>query len=356
MGASAGRVAVLSAFLILGMILAGVLFQPKASVEAWDVNESHFSDLNTTDGRLKFLLNYAILAPSTYNSQPWKFNVSGSEIKVIADKSRWQQISDADKRELYLSLGCAIENLLIAADHFGYQRQVKYFPNSTRDDLVASVIFNPGGKPSDSMLFNAISASKTSTKPFEDRAVSEKDLQVIMNSSSIDGVDLYMTSDPEAKSRFRDLVLKADQSLYLSQDYKSELGYWLGQGVMGPTGIQAKIAQMNVLFLDTGSDQARNDAEIVNSTAALGFISTEGNDKSSQIRAGQLLERIWLTATSMGMQIHPMGQALEVSQTKAELKGMLPQNGLYPQQAFCLGYASSNEDPLSRRPLKDVLA
>ncbi|HWQ18426.1 MAG TPA: hypothetical protein VN455_01510, partial [Methanotrichaceae archaeon] len=256
----------------------------------------------------------------------------------------------------YLSLGCALENLLTAADHFGYQYQVEYFPNSTRDDFVAAVRFAPGSSIGDSRLFQAILASHANSNSYESRAISEKDLQMLINRSSKEGTDLYLTSDPDAKARFKDLVLKADQAQYSDQDYKSELGYWLGQGVMGPTGIRAKIAQMEVLFLDTGADQARKDAELVNSTEVLGFISTGENDRASQVKAGQLLERVWLTATSMGIHVHPLSQALEVPETKAELGELLPQKGLYPQQAFSLGYASPEEERLPRRPLKEVLA
>ena len=57
--------------------------------------------------KLTFLLNYAVLAPSSHNSQPWKFNVSGDEISLFADKTRWLKVADADQRELHISLGCA---------------------------------------------------------------------------------------------------------------------------------------------------------------------------------------------------------------------------------------------------------
>jgi hypothetical protein len=71
MGVSAIKVVVITVFLILGMVLAGVLTQPKASTEAWDVRESDFPINGSDEEKLKFLLSYAILAPSSHNSQPW---------------------------------------------------------------------------------------------------------------------------------------------------------------------------------------------------------------------------------------------------------------------------------------------
>ena len=135
MGISAAKVILLSIFLFLGMLLPGIVFQPKSSIEVWNINESDFpSNSSHLQEKLAFLLNYAILAPSSHNSQPWKFNVSDDEILLYAARSRWLSVADADKREIYISLGAALENLIIAAEHFGYNCTVSAFPGE--EDLV----------------------------------------------------------------------------------------------------------------------------------------------------------------------------------------------------------------------------
>lgn len=141
MGVSTARTVIISIFLILGMVLAGVLTQPRASLEAWEVDEGDFPANGSDEEKLTFLLRYAILAPSSYNSQPWRFNVSGDVIDLFADRSRWLKVADADQRELYLSLGSALENLRISADHFGYNCNITYFPGP--QDLVARVVLQP---------------------------------------------------------------------------------------------------------------------------------------------------------------------------------------------------------------------
>ncbi|MDD1734040.1 MAG: hypothetical protein LUP01_00185, partial [Methanothrix sp.] len=84
--------------------------QPESSLEVWNINESEFPENNSSaQERLTFLLNYAILAPSSHNSQPWKFNVSDESIQVFADQSRWLSVADPDKREMYISLGAVLE-------------------------------------------------------------------------------------------------------------------------------------------------------------------------------------------------------------------------------------------------------
>ena len=357
MGVSAAKVVVISAFLIIGMVMAGVLMQPKTSLDAWDVKESNFPANANLEEKLTFLLRYAILAPSSYNTQPWNFNISNNKIDIFADRSGWLQVADADQRELYLSLGCCLENLLVAADHFGYNCSVTYFPGPK--DLVASVILQPWASPKlDPRLFSAIPSRQTNRNIYEERAITDADLKTLQSSGSDKNVRTSLVTDSATKKTFLELVVRADQIQYSDATFKSELGHWLSQGVMGPTGIQAKIDQMEVVFLDKGPDQIRTDTELINSTPYLGFISTQNNDSKSQVLAGQALERLWLAATSLGISLHPMSQALEVQETKKELDRLLPAeagNKEQVQQTFRLGFAGPVKEHTPRRPLEDVL-
>ncbi|RZN37990.1 MAG: nitroreductase, partial [Methanophagales archaeon ANME-1-THS] len=115
-------------------------YDPK--VTPWQINAQDFPAEGSPREKLKFLLRYAILAPSSHNSQPWKFHIRDSEIDIFADKGRWLKVADADQRELHISVGCALENLLIAAEHFGYAHREEYFPGG-EDSLVALVKLTP---------------------------------------------------------------------------------------------------------------------------------------------------------------------------------------------------------------------
>ena len=356
MAVSTTKVVVISIFLILGMVLAGVLMQPEASIQAWDIKESDFPANDSAKEKLTFLLNYAILAPSSHNSQPWKFNVTNDSILVFADKSRWLQVADADQRELHISLGCALENIILAADHFGYNSSIIYFPGEK--DLAAKVVLQPAANPSgDPRLFSAILSRQTNRNPYEPREISEADLETIKGLSSDADISVFITRDSAIKKSFQDLVMQANGIQYSDANFKSELGHWLGLGVMGPTGVRAKMAQLVVVFLDVGPQQSKKDADLINSTPYLVFISTANNDSISSVKAGRTLERFWLAATALGISLHPMSQALETAQTKAELAGLLSaQSGMTQvQQAFRLGYGKEDVVHSTRRPLQEVL-
>src|SRR6266511_2190980 len=61
------------------------------------------------------LVRAAVLAANAHDSQPWFFHVTDRQIDVFADRTRNIGALDPLFRELEISLGCAIENLVIAA-------------------------------------------------------------------------------------------------------------------------------------------------------------------------------------------------------------------------------------------------
>lgn len=365
MGVSATKVVVLCIFLFLGMLLPGIVFSPEASTDVWNVNESDFYKNVSSEDRLAFLVNYAVLAPSIYNSQPWKFNISEDGIYLYADESRWLSVADADKSEMYVSLGCALENMVIAAGHFGYNCTVSYFPGEK--DLVAAVSLKPGLQSADSSrLFYAITSRDTCSLPYEQKVISGADLQALNESLSDGAVRILIAGDQDTKDRFRELVTRADAVQYSDASFKSELGHWISQGVFGPTGLDAKIAQLSVIFLDSGPGQAQKDSDLINSTQCIGFLITANNDSMSSILAGRDLERFWLTVASLGIGLQPMNQALEVPETEAALKTdlswLMPESTStnsadmwHVQQAFVLGYSNCQASHSNRRPLAQAM-
>jgi nitroreductase len=72
--------------------------------QAWNVSESQFPKDGTKTKQLKFLLNYAILAPSSHNTQPWLFKVIGDNIiELYADRTRALALVDPVDRALTIN-------------------------------------------------------------------------------------------------------------------------------------------------------------------------------------------------------------------------------------------------------------
>lgn len=89
--------------------------------------------------RLKALIRYATLAPSGHNTQCWRFRVGERAIGIIPDLSRRTPVVDPDDHHLYVSLGCAAENLSLAARAFGLSGEVDFRPEGDGEVVITLI-------------------------------------------------------------------------------------------------------------------------------------------------------------------------------------------------------------------------
>ena len=331
-------------------------FEPKVTPRK--INEKQFPWDKDSNEKLIFLLKYAILAPSSHNTQPWKFSVGEDEIRIFADQTRGLKVADPDQQELYISVGCALENLLIAAEHFNYGHQVTYFPKSDQEELVAIVKFKPQDQQvplRDPALFNVIPTRHTNRKFYEERFIPQTDLQRLQNCCVEKGIWLHMTDDMEIKRKVDELIIRGDVIQFSDPAYREELGYWIGQGVFGTPWLLSKIGELAITYMNMGKGQAKKDSKVLMSAPILAALSSRMNDRKSQVKIGQVFERLCLMATLLKISVHPMNQILEIPELKTEVGKLIPMPDVFPQLTFRMGYAEPEKECTPRRPLEEVL-
>lgn len=212
-------------------------------MDPWKINEKDFPKDGTARDKMMFLLRYAILAPSTHNTQPWKFHIKNSKIQVFADKERWLKIADSEQREFYISVGCALENLLITADHFGYDANVAYFPEKKREDLVAEASFSVSKKSKiSSAIFYAITERHSNHKVYENRKIPSDDLRKLEDCWVEGGIRIDLTDDNDVKVEAENLYTEGILTNFANPEYRQELAFWVGQGVFGTPWLISKLA------------------------------------------------------------------------------------------------------------------
>ena len=327
--------------------------------DVWEVSEDDFPRASPIEAQLGFLLRYAILAPSTRNTQPWAFSVQGRRVHLIADFRKGQSVADPDRRELYISIGCALENLLVAAEHFGFGHAVTYFPSQGVADLVATITFEPAGAPSQARAgatLAAIIRRHNDNGVFRPAPVPEQ-FRLRLTACCVEpDLQVHLTDDRHFRRWIDALTLEADQAEFADPAFRKELSYWIGQGVFGEPPLVARLEREAVAHVNLARPVARQDHAIVESAALLGLISASGDSHLLHVRTGQLFERLWLTATAMGVSVHPMSQTMRHPQLRAAVGELLPSQGWTPQHLFRVGYSSREEEHHTpRRPVDDVL-
>lgn len=308
-----------------------------------------------------FLLQHAILAPSSHNTQPWIFEIHADRLEVHADLTRWLRIADADRRELHVSLGCALENLVLAAEFVGFAPVVSLFPDSARPDHVATLRLQrrpPGVGPSRPVeLLRAVPARYTERDVFGPAPVSER-IRSELGALAVErGVQVHFTDHPGLRRTIRELTVRADEIQCADPAWRKELAHWIGEGAFGTNWLLSKIGQIAVRYFPLERSMSETDRARLASAPLLGLVSTTSSTPADQVRAGQVFERLFLAATNAGLVLQPMNQILQVPEVRDQVMDLLPEEWRIPQMTFRLGYAELDDRrTLSpRRPLEDVV-
>ena len=308
--------------------------------------------------KLAFLLEFARLAPSLHNSQPWQFSLQDHTIGVLPDLDRWLPVTDPERRELYLSLGCALENLLTAAEYFRLGFHVAFGDSERADETFARVQFVENARINqvrDPALFHALARRHTCRRPFLPRLVPHEELLQLRNARLEADLQLRFLANFEQKRRLAELVAAADRRLLANRDYRRELAAGVRRGMWRLPAPLAPAAAFLVRHHDIGPHLARREQRLVMSAPVLAVLGSHNDTPVDWIRTGQLFERLALTATKLGLAIQPMNRLLHVRSHRHELASMLPDTRLRPHLFLRLGYADGTTKPTPRDPLQQHL-
>jgi nitroreductase len=333
--------------------------QDEYSMETpWEISAAGFPQHGPADDQLRFLLRYAILAPSTRNTQPWKFRVQGEAVEIFADPGRWLKIADQNQRELYISIGCALENLLIAARHFGFAPQVDYLPDPGNSGLAARVTLGGAAAiplPAED-LFPALLDRQTHHRGFTGVPVPPPLLQRLQACCTAPGVTLLLSCDAQLRQGIDRLALRADILQFADPDYIDELKKEMTRGAFDPAVALEKLHRLALAALVPDDPATWEDHTRAQAAPLLGLLATDQDSLKMRIQVGQVFERLWLTATGLGLRLQPMTQALQLAPLREALAHLTGTGDRFPQQFFQLGYAvQAAEAYTPRRPLEAAL-
>jgi hypothetical protein len=338
--------------------------------------------LDMSSGDPMSLVGAAILAASAHDSQPWVFRVAPEQIDLFAATERSLGAMDPLGREMSLSLGCALENLVLAAKAHGYRAHVRLTPTPEDPTHVASVALAPGPlEPSD--LYEAIPSRHTNRAAYRtDRPVAPALLGEIGALADVPEVLLAWLSSDDEKARFGQLTIEATAAIIADEEQARDDFAWYRQdradierrrdGITMDAGGLGDVQRLLVRMLPPSSQatmqqgwlDATRDRQ-VSTAAAFGVITIpSATDQRQRLMAGRLLQRIHLYATTQGLAVQPLNQIFERADREASA-GLAPlftgtADGLSPDgwqgvTAFRIGYPESAASLSPRRPAEDVI-
>jgi len=312
---------------------------------------------------MRELIRYATLAANAHNTQPWRFRISEGQIDILPGLSRRTPAVDPDDHHLYASLGCAAENMALAASASGRAGNLRF--DAAND---GAVVFEFGDAASEtSALFGAIPHRQSTRGQFDGRPVRAADLRALAAAAAVAGVDLILISDRPQIDRVRDLVLAGNSVQTADPAFMRELKSWLrfsprqaltmADGLFSATtGNPTLPAWLGPLMFDMVFDaDAENDkyAHQIHSSAGIAVFVSARDDKAHWVRAGRACQRFALQATALGLKHAFINQPVEVASLRPDLAALVGLPGRRPDLVMRFGYGAAL--PFSARRSVDAV-
>ena len=316
----------------------------------------------------------AILAPSAHNTQPWRFRTSTNTLEVFVDWDRHLKVSDPDLRQLYVSIGCAITNVLVAAKYWGSDTTVKYFPQGEgKEKPVVKISFSAqegtehaNHDSETGELFAAIEHRHTNRSDFDKEMLSEKEQKEVLDDTDTEVTQLV--SDKEKINEIAKLSEEGTFSTLSRKDFKEELSHWVRNswtqqhdGMPGyAMGIPAPLSLMAPIMVRVAPihiQEAPKTKQQVATSSALAVFATKGDTITDWLHAGEELQRVWLNATAAGLAAMPVVASVEAGDKFRSRLGKISDTGLYPQSLLRIGHASNSKlRATPRRTLEECVS
>lgn len=307
------------------------------------------------------LVRMATLAANGHNAQPWMVRLSSRSVTILPDFARRTIVVDPDDHHLFVSLGCAAENIAIAAPAQGRRAEINFHGGpGTRIDVDLE-----SAPATETPLYRAIPLRQSTRTNFDGRPVSTEDLRLLRVAAAEEGVDVLIFTDTPDREAILELVVAGNSAQMDDPAFVAELRDWirftpdqalatrdgLFSAASGNPVVPAWLAErmFGVFF----TKEAENDKyrEHIRSSAGIAVFIGNGNDPEHWVKVGRSFQRFALQATTLEIRTAHINQPVEVPAVRTQFADWLGMSGRRPDLVVRFGRGPVL--PMSLRRLPD---
>jgi len=309
------------------------------------------------------LVRCATLAPSSHNTQCWRFALEPQAVTILPDLTRRCPAVDPDDHHLHVSLGCAAENLAQAALAHGLKAEGTYDAarNALRLALQPTAAFA-------SPLYRAVAARQSTRAEYDGQPLSTADLRLLEQAASGHGVELLLLTAKPALEKVLDSVVQGNSAQMNDPAFVAELKAWIrfngrdavrhGDGLYAASSGNPTLPSWlgPRLFDLVFRAKSENDkyARHVRSSAGVAVFVGPAVDKAGWVEVGRAYERFALQATALGVRTAHLNQPVEVASLRPAFASTFGLAGRRPDLVVRFGRGPTLP-PSLRRPLEAVI-
>ena len=319
------------------------------------------------------ILYLASFAPSGHNTQPWIVKVVEPKHWIIgSDRKRWLPAVDPENRELFLSIGAFIENLVLAAGTFGYSIDMQIIAKNRTDTEIAEVRFQKD-KPIDFPV-EKIKKRRTVRSNYLDQEMKGDDIKFITKHDTrscliptVSPHSFYFPNTSPQGKYLQEGTIEANRKQAFRDPAQEELANWIRwsnkEGKIHRNGLTPESMEIKGIggllvrnFYDQQSVLKKSFREqtvdIVAKQVKIcgGWLIATSQDSNipTLIEYGRICENMLLKIREKMIAIHPMTQILEEEPWRKQIAKELGLPGEV-QWILRIGYLKSYPDPVSLR-------
>lgn len=343
----------------------------------WQIKKSDFPKNQSIEEKIKFLLNYAILAPSAHNTQPWAFSVSQNIATFYINPKRVLKDSDVFGRQAYISMGCALENFFSALKCFGmagryeFEKNLPQRPYMPKEPFVVFKVYvedakegflNETAATADAKnLCDYIPTRRSTRVPFFNKPLPQEYKTFLDSMQSENGIKTILIEDQERKAIAAEAVRLGTIASFNMPEFRRELSVWVkpnwskdplgmpGRNV-GMPGVMSYLGPKVMRYLNIGKMHSRLMQKTVQDAPGICIVYSNDDSEDMWVLAGRVAERMVLNATPFLLGASFMGAATEFDEVAFKLSDDLKLNGR-PLVFFIVGEPKKSVPFSPRLPL-----
>jgi hypothetical protein len=306
----------------------------------------------------------ATLAPSSHNTQCWIFELAARQITVRPDRARRCPVVDPDDHHLFVSLGCAIENLVQAALAHGYRSEVRF---DAAAGGAVRVTLAPA-RANATQLYRAIPLRQCARTAYDGKPIPLADLRELRAAARGDGVAMLVFTEASQIERVSTYVLAANAQQTDDPAFRAELLHWIrfngadavatGDGLLssasGNPSAPRWLGSLMYRFFYTAKSENAKLATLLRSSSGIAVFSSDVSDPQHWVEVGRCYERFALQAAALGINTAMVNQAVEVAAVRPRFAEAIGLNRRRPDLVVRFGSGPTLPRSL-RRPLGDVI-
>jgi hypothetical protein len=338
---------------------------PPESYEQAAARTWRHSALNGLRGRelAAELTRYATLAPSSHNTQCWKFSATPGSITILPDFARRCPAVDPDDHHLFVSLGCATENLVQAAAAAGLHGEAVF---DTARECVPILLAST--TTTESALFKAIPDRQCTRGEFDSQAISTEEMRQLQSAADAEPVGVLLLTKRAVLEQVLEYVVAGNTAQIADPAFVAELKAWIrfneGAAVRSGDGLYTASSgnptmptwlgqRMFDLFFTAKSENDKYARQMRTSAGVAVFVGKTA-DKANWVEVGRSYQRFALQATALGIRNAMLNQPVEVAHLRTEFADLLGIGGQRPDLVVRFG-RGPKLPPSLRRPAQSVM-